>query len=145
MKSRNLKLGIGSHKNQPFRFSKYETFFHTLQKKNSCQSCVFDTVFHVAGWHSTTRTCAVLVAVATAIRGYSSSAVAILLRFFGWSALTLLSYLVRTSVLYHAVLQVGMKPVSRARVDISYRRRAIWYSRQIWCVLCQLYDSSGYK
>ena len=42
------------------------------------QVCVFDTaVFHVASWHSTPRTCAVLVTVAKSIRGYSTSAVAI--------------------------------------------------------------------
>lgn len=31
--------------------------------------CVSDTAFHVAGWHSAARTCAVLVAVASAVRG----------------------------------------------------------------------------
>ena len=46
-------------------------------RTNSSHVCISDAVFHVARWHgSTTRTCVVLVTVATANRGYTSSAAA---------------------------------------------------------------------
>ena len=44
------------------------SFSHTFKTRWS-HARVSDTVFYVAGWHSATYTCAVLVAVATAIRG----------------------------------------------------------------------------